>query len=93
MGKRIKLYKCTVMVMNEKELLLLMPCSKVITEYIFASSKTEAISIFKNKYNTNVHMRISEVKISPGLIIYKNEYNSNIEDNELTLSVERSDNT
>ena len=32
------------------------------------------------------------MNISPGLIIYKNKYNFNIEDNELTLRLERSDN-
>lgn len=63
----------------------------VVTEYLFAGSKTEATNIFENRYKNNVHLHVSEVNISPGLIIYKNKYNLNIEDNELTLSVDSGD--
>ena len=97
MGKRIKLYKCNAMVIDESKSTLLDSTSfntiaEVVTEYLFAGSKTEATNIFENRYKNNIHLTVSEVNISPGLIIYKNRYNSNIEDNELTLSVERSDN-
>lgn len=97
MGKRIKLYKCNALTFNENESKLLgstmfNTISNVVTEYVFAGSKTEATNIFEDRYKNNVHLTVSEVNISPGLIIYKNRYNSNIEDNELTLSVERSDN-
>lgn len=92
MGKRIKLYKCNALTFNENESKLLgSTISNAVTEYLFAGSKTEATNIFENRYKNNIHLTISEVNISPGLIIYKNKYNSNIEDNELTLSVERSD--
>lgn len=91
MGKRIKLYKCNAMVIDETELRF-SDMANVITEYLFAGSKTEATNIFEDRYKNNIHLTISEVNISPGLIIYKNKYNYNIEDNELTLSVERSDN-
>lgn len=90
MGKRIKLYKCNAMIINESELRF-SDMTTVVTEYLFAGSKTEATNIFENRYKNNIHLTVSEVNISPGLIIYKNRYNSNIEDNELTLSVERSD--
>lgn len=97
MGKRIKLYKCNAMVIDESKSTLLAnttfnTISYVATEYLFAGSKTEATNIFESRYKNNIHLTVSEVNISPGLIIYKNRYNSNIEDNELTLSVERSDN-
>lgn len=97
MGKRIKLYKCIAMVIDESNSKLLgntmfNTMANVVTEYLFAGSKTEATNIFENRYKNNVHLTVSQVNISPGLIIYKNRYNSNIEDNELTLSVERSDN-
>lgn len=91
MGKRIKLYKCNAMVIDESELRFF-DLANVVTEYLFAGSKTEATNIFENRYKNNIHLTVSEVNISPGLIIYKNRYNSNIEDNELTLSMERSDN-
>lgn len=91
MGKRIKLYKCNAMVIDESELRF-SDMATVITEYLFAGSKTEATNIFENRYKNNIHLTVSEVNISPGLIIYKNRYNYNIEDNELSLSVERSDN-
>lgn len=96
MGKRIKLYKCNAMVIDESKSTLLgnttfNTISYVATEYLFAGSKIEATNIFENRYKNNIHLTVSEVNISPGLIIYKNRYNSNIEDNELTLSVERSD--
>lgn len=96
MGKRIKLYKCNAMVIDESKSTLLAnttfnTISYVATEYLFAGSKTEATNIFESRYKNNIHLTVSEVNISPGLIIYKNRYNSNIEDNELTLSVERSD--
>ena len=97
MGKRIKLYKCNAMVIDESKTRILGDVTfnniaDVVTEYLFAGSKTEATNIFGDRYKNNVHLTVSEVNISPGLIIYKNKYNSNIEDNELTLSVERSDN-
>lgn len=97
MGKRIKLYKCNALVIDESKSTLLgdttfNTMANTVTEYLFANSKTEAINIFENRYKNNVHLTVSEVNISPGLIIYKNKYNSTIEDNELTLSVERSDN-
>ena len=97
MGKKIKLYKCNAFVIDENKSKLFSETmfntmADVVTEYIFAGSKTEATNIFKNKYQNNVHIAVSEVNISPGLTIYKNKYNSTIEDNELTLSVERSDN-
>ena len=97
MGKRIKLYKCNAMVIDESKTRILGDVTfnniaDVVTEYLFAGSKTEATNIFENRYKNNVHLIVSEVNISPGLIIYKNKYNSNIEDNELTLTVERSDN-
>lgn len=97
MDKRIKLYKCVAMVIDESNSILcgnimFNTMANVVTEYLFAGSKTEATNIFENRYKNNVHLTISEVNISPGLIIYKNKYNYNIEDNELTLSVERSDN-
>lgn len=97
MGKRIKLYKCNAMVIDESKSTLLgdtmfNTIANVVTEYLFAGSKTEATNIFGDRYKNNVHLTVSEVNISPGLIIYKNKYNSNIEDNELTLTVERSDN-
>ena len=66
--------------------------ANVVTEYLFANSKTEATNIFENRYNNNVHLTVSEVNISPGLIIYKNKYNSIIEDNELSLTMEMNDN-
>ena len=96
MGKRIKLYKCNAMVIDESKSTLLDSTSfntiaEVVTEYLFAGSKTEATNIFEDRYKNNIHLSVSEVNISPGLIIYKNKYNYNIEDNELTLSVERSD--
>ena len=90
MGKRIKLYKCNAMIINESELRF-SDMTTVVTEYLFAGSKTEATNIFGDRYKNNIHLTVSEVNISPGLIIYKNRHNSNIEDNELTLSVERSD--
>ena len=97
MGKRIKLYKCNALVIDERESVLLgnttfNTITNVVTEYLFAGSKTEATNIFEDRYKNNIHLTVSEVNISPGLIIYKNRYNHNIEDNELTLSVERSDN-
>lgn len=96
MSKRIKLYKCVAMIIDESFTLLdntvFNTITDVVTEYLFAGSKTEAINIFEDRYKNNVHLNVSEVNISPGLIIYKNKYNFNIEDNELTLSVERSDN-
>ena len=92
MGKRIKLYKCNAMIIDEEGLYPSMSYSKVITEYIFAGSKTEATNIFESRYRNNIYQTVSEMNISPGLVIYKNLYNSTIEDNELTLSVERSDN-
>ena len=97
MGKRIKLYKCNALTFNESESKLLgnttfNTVSDVVTEYVFAGSKTEATNIFGSRYKNNIHLTVSEVNISPGLIIYKNRYNYNIEDNELSLSVERSDN-
>ena len=97
MGKRIKLYKCVAMVIDESNSILcgdtmFNTIANVVTEYLFAGSKTEATNIFEDRYKNNVHLTVSQVNISPGLIIYKNKYNSNIEDNELTLSVERSDN-
>ena len=97
MGKKIKLYKCNAMVIDESNSKLLgntmfNTMANVVTEYLFAGSKTEATNIFGDRYKNNVHLIVSEVNISPGLIIYKNKYNYNIEDNELTLSVERSDN-
>ena len=97
MGKRIKLYKCNAMVIDESKTRILGDVTfnniaDVVTEYLFAGSKTEATNIFEDRYKNNVHLTVSQVNISPGLIIYKNKYNFNIEDNELTLSVERSDN-
>lgn len=97
MGKKIKLYKCNAMVIDESKTRILGDVTfnniaDVVTEYLFAGSKTEATNIFENRYRNNVHLTVSEVNISPGLIIYKNKYNFNIEDNELTLRVERSDN-
>lgn len=96
MGKRIKLYKCNALVIDESKSTLLgdtmfNTIASVVTEYLFAGNKTEATNIFGDRYKNNVHLTVSEVNISPGLVIYKNKYNSNIEDNELTLSVERSD--
>ena len=96
MGKKIKLYKCNAMVIDESKTRILGDVTfnniaHVVTEYLFAGSKTEATNIFENRYKNNVHLTVSEVNISPGLIVYKNKYNSNIEDNELTLSMERSD--
>lgn len=98
MGKRIKLYKCIAFVIDENKSKLFSETmfntmADVVTEYLFAGSKTEATHIFENRYKNNVHLTVSEMNISPGLTIYKNKYNSTIEDNELTLSVERSDNT
>ena len=90
MGKRIKLYKCNAMVVDD-ELPLLITYAKIVNEYIFAGSKKEAISIFDNRHKTNLYRTVSEIKITPGLVIYKNQYNSNIEDNELTLSVDSGD--
>ena len=77
MGKKIKLYKCNAMVIDESKTRILGDVTfnniaDVVTEYLFAGSKTEATNIFGDRY--------------------KNKYNSNIEDNELTLTVERSDN-
>ena len=97
MGKKIKLYKCNAMVIDESKTRILGDVTfnniaDVVTEYLFAGSKTEATNIFENRYRNNAHLTVSEVNISPGLIIYKNKYNFNIEDNELTLRVERSDN-
>ena len=96
MGKRIKLYKCNALTFNENESKLLgstifNTVSNVVTEYVFAGSKTEATNIFESRYKNNIHLTISEVKMSPGLIIYKNLYNSTIEDNELSLSVDLGD--
>lgn len=95
MSKRLNLYKCIAMIIDESKSVLLdsttfNTMASVVTEYLFAASKTEATNIFEDRYKNNVHLTVSEVNISPGLIIYKNKYNSNIEDNELTLSVERS---
>lgn len=97
MMEKIKLYKCNAMIIDESKSKLFGSTSfntiaNIITEYIFAYSKTEATNIFENRYENNVHLTVSEVNILPGLIIYKNKYNSTIEDNELTLNVERSDN-
>ena len=97
MGKRIKLYKCNAMIIDESKTRILGDVTfnniaDVVTEYLFAGSKAEATNIFENRYKNNVHLTVSKVNISPGLIIYKTKYNYNIEDNELTLSVERSDN-
>ena len=97
MGKKIKLYKCNAMVIDESKTRILGDVTfnniaDVVTEYLFAGSKTEATNIFEDRYKNNVHLTVSQVNISPGLIIYKNKYNFNIEDNELTLRVERSDN-
>ena len=96
MGKRIKLYKCIAFVIDENKSKLFgetmfNTMADVVTEYLFAGSKTEAMNIFKNKYQNNVHIAVSEVNISPGLTIYKNKYNSTIEDNELTLSIDSGD--
>ena len=95
--EKIKLYKCNAMIIDESKSMLFGSTSfntiaNIITEYIFAYSKIEATNIFENRYENNVHLTISEVNILSGLIIYKNKYNSTIEDNELTLNVERSDN-
>ena len=97
MGKRIKLYKCIAFVIDENKSKLFgetmfNTMATVVTEYLFAGSKTDATNIFEDRYKNNVHLTVSEVNISPGLTIYKNKYNSNIEDNELSLSMERSDN-
>ena len=97
MMEKIKLYKCNAMIIDESKSMLFDSTSfntiaNIVTEYIFAYSKTEATNIFENRYENNVHLTISEVNILSGLIIYKNKYNSTIEDNELTLNVERSDN-
>ena len=105
MMEKIKLYKCNAMIIDESKSMLFDSTSfntiaNIVTEYIFAYSKTEATNIFENRYENNVHLTVSEVKFLPatistflpGLIIYKNKYNSTIEDNELTLNVERSDN-
>ena len=97
MGKKIKLYKCNAMVIDESKTrifgdVIFNNIADVVTEYLFAGSKTEATNIFEDRYKNNVHLTVSQVNISPGLIIYKNKYNFNIEDNELTLRVERSDN-
>ena len=96
MGKKIKLYKCNALVIDENKSKLLggtmfNTMADCITEYIFARNKTEATNIFKNKYQNNVHIAVSEVNISPGLTIYKNKYNFTIEDNELTLSIDSGD--
>ena len=96
-GKRLNLYKCIAMIVDESKSVLLdsttfNTMTSVVTEYLFAASRIEATNIFENRYKNNVHLTVSEVNISPGLIIYKNRHNYNIEDNELTLSVERSDN-
>lgn len=95
--EKIKLYKCNAMIKDESKSILFGSTSfntitNIVTEYIFAYSKIEATNIFKNRYENNVHLTVSEVNILSGLIIYKNKYNSIIEDNELALSVERSDN-
>lgn len=97
MGKRIKLYKCNAMVFNDTSNIMLGNTSfdtmaKVVTEYVFAGSKTEATNIFGDRYKNNIHLTVSQVNISPGLIIYKNRYNSTIEDNELSLKQELRDN-
>lgn len=96
MGKRIKLYKCIAFVIDENKSKLFgetmfNTMANVVTEYLFAGSKTEATNIFEDRHKNNVHLTVSEVNISPGLIIYKNRYNSNIEDNELTLSIDSGD--
>lgn len=96
MGKRLKLYKCIAVIIDESKSVLLdnttfNTMSNIVTEYLFAGSKTEATNIFEDRYKNNIHLAVSEVNISPGLIIYKNKHNYNIEDNELTLSVERCD--
>ena len=95
--EKIKLYKCNAMIKDESKSILFGSTSfntitNIVIEYVFAYSKTEATNIFENRYENIVHLTISEVNILSGLIIYKNKYNSTIEDNELTLSVERSDN-
>ena len=91
MGKKIKLYKCNAMIIDEEGLYPSMSYSKVITEYIFAGSKTEATNIFESRYRNNIYRTVSEMNVSPGLVIYKNLYNSTIEDNELSLSVDSGD--
>ena len=89
MGKRIKLYKCNALTFNENESKLLGSIvSNVVTEYLFAGSKTEATNIFESRYKNNIYQTVSEMNMSPGLVIYKNLYNSTIEDNELSLSVD-----
>lgn len=90
MGKRIKLYKCNAMIIDE-EFYPPTTYSKVITEYIFAGSKTEAANIFESRHRNSIYQTISEMNISPGLVIYKNLYNSTIEDNELSLNVDSGD--
>ena len=94
MMEKIKLYKCKAIVIDESKSKLFGSTSfntitNIVTEYIFAYSKTEATNIFENRYKNNVHLTVSEVNILPGLIIYKNKYNSTIEDSKLTLSMEK----
>lgn len=92
MGKRIKLYRCKGVFLDEPELSW-NPTGNIVTEYIFANNKNMAEEIFKNHHNCiyNVHTTISEMRISPGLTIYRNLYNSTIEDNELKLNMESND--
>ena len=91
MGKKVKLYSCKAIVTGEEDIIPSMNYSNVVREYIFAKTKDDATNLFTNRHPNNFYITVSEVNMTPGLVIYKNKYNYTIEDNELTLNAERSD--
>lgn len=88
---KLRLYKCNALVFDKVKSKMVSSSDVLgvaITEYIFATTKLNATNIFNSRHTNNMHLIVSPIRVSSGLVICKNEYNGNIEDNELTISVD-----